>query len=39
MCGSASISFALGTVLGVPQGKAEAVGERMAALDIHHVLD
>eukprot|EP01052_Picozoa_sp_SAG31_P002757 SAG31_NODE_99_length_25388_cov_12.710507_13_plen_212_part_00 len=39
LCGSASISFALGTVLGVPQGKAEAVGERMAALDIHHVLD
>eukprot|EP01052_Picozoa_sp_SAG31_P016622 SAG31_NODE_1107_length_9877_cov_4.000102_6_plen_226_part_00 len=39
VCGSASVSFALGTVLGVPQGKAEAVGERMAALDIHQVLD
>eukprot|EP01052_Picozoa_sp_SAG31_P001856 SAG31_NODE_62_length_28678_cov_21.548270_27_plen_202_part_00 len=39
VCGTASISFALGTVLGVPQAKADAVGEQMAALDIHQVLD
>eukprot|EP01052_Picozoa_sp_SAG31_P001731 SAG31_NODE_58_length_29669_cov_20.244978_22_plen_218_part_00 len=39
VCGTASVSFALGTALGVPQAKAEAVSEQMAALDIHQVLD